>query len=286
MEKLSCGHIVNDPNQTHYCDYLHLADLLRLQPTRAEVRHPDEHLFVVTHQAFELWFAQLRFDLPRLIEALQGDDVALATWLAQRCAAVTRLFAPMMQVLETMTPTDFFAFRAHLSPASGTESQQWHEIEILAGLRDEAFRRGLAADLSPHLDRGSQVYLWTEELEALWAQPSVASAMNDLLAHRGVAAADIYQIAPQQNPHGDLMLLSEALMDFDEAFRLWRFSHARTAERSIGPSNEGTAHTSGVRYLDYVAFHRPHFFPALWEARSTLWQRQIESVEGSKNIRW
>jgi tryptophan 2,3-dioxygenase len=274
MEKLPCGHVVNDPARTHYCDYLHLGELLKLQPTPDVVRHPDEHLFVVTHQAFELWFAQLRLDLARIITALRGDDVALATWLAQRCTTVVKLFSPMMRALETMTPSDFFAFRAHLSPASGGESAQWHEIELLAGAREDAFLRYLQSELSDDLNTGTQVYLWTERLRVLWEGPSVASEVRDLLARRGLVAADLYHVAPAENPHGSLLLLAEALLDFDEEVRIWRFVHARTAERNIGPGTPGTGNTTGVKYLDYMAFHRAHFFPELWQARGELWERQ------------
>ncbi len=275
MEKLRCGHVVVDREQTHYCDYLRLGELLRLQPGREELRHPDEHLFIVTHQAFELWFTQLRFDMQRIIEALERDDVSLATWLAQRCTHILKFFSPMMRVLETMTPSDFFAFRAHLAPASGTESAQWHEVELLAGLRDEGFRRMLESEPSgdPH---GTPTKLWTERLADLWERPSIASALHELLERRGIEAADIYQVSPADNPHGDLVLLAEALLSFDEEFRIWRFVHARTAQRTIGPDTEGTGHTTGVKYLDYVATHRPDFFPELWDARGDLWERQLE----------
>ncbi|MGH2544571.1 MAG: tryptophan 2,3-dioxygenase family protein, partial [Ardenticatenaceae bacterium] len=276
--KLPCGHVVVDATQTHYCDYLRLGELLRLQPGREELRHPDEHLFIVTHQAFELWFTQLRFDMPRIIEAIERDDVSLATWIARRCVAILKLFSPMMRVLESMTPTDFFAFRAHLAPASGTESSQWHEIELLAGLRDEAFRRTLETQPSDD-PPGTPSKLWTERLEALWQRPSIASALRELLERRGTNPAAIYQVAPANNPHGDLVLLAETLLDFDEEFRIWRYVHARTAQRAIGPNTEGTGHTTGVRYLDYVATHRPDFFPELWEARGELWQRQVGSEE-------
>ncbi len=70
------------------------------------------------------------------------------------------------------------------------------------------------------------------------------------------------------------MLLAESLLDFDEEFRVWRFAHARTAQRTIGPATEGTGHTSGVSYLDYVATHRADFFPELWRARERLWERR------------
>lgn len=276
-QTLPCGHRVNNPAQTHYCSYLRLDELLRLQPTVEQVRHPDEHLFVVTHQTFELWFTQLRWDLERIIAALQRNDVGRATWLAHRCTAIVRMFSPMMRTLESMTPSDFFAFRAHLSPASGTESGQWHEIELLAGAREDAFRRYLESELSEDRTTGPQAYLWTDRLSALWKQPSVASVCEDLLARRGVAPADIYQVAPADNLHADLVLLAEALLDFDEEVKIWRFVHARTAERTVGPDTEGTGHTSGVRYLDHMALHRAPFFPFLWHARADLWERQQHS---------
>lgn len=274
MITLPCGHTVADAEQVHYCDYLHLGALLALQPGADEVRHPDEHLFVVTHQVFELWFSQLRFDLPRVIEALEQDDPALATWLIQRCGRIVALFGPSMRLLETMTPSDFFAFRAHLAPASGTESSQWHEIELLAGLREPSFRRLLdSAPTSDASTGGAPARLWTERLERLWEAPSVASALDALLARRGVTPEEIYRVAPEANPNGDLVLLAEAMLDFDENFRLWRFAHARTAARTIGPGTPGTGHTTGVRYLDHAAVNRASFFPRLWEARSKLWER-------------
>jgi tryptophan 2,3-dioxygenase len=275
MERLPCGHHVRNRSQVHYCSYLRLDSLLDLQPGPEQVHHPDEHLFVITHQSFELWFAQLKWDMRRIIDALDRDDIALATWLARRCSAIVRLFSPMIRVLETMTPSDFFAFRAHLSPASGHESGQWGEIEVLAGLRDDAFRAQLQTPLSDTPHEGVQSYLWTEQLNEMWDEPSIASAMSGLLSRHGVDASDLYQVAPADNPNGALMLLAEALLDFDEEVRLWRFTHARTAERAIGPDMEGTGHTSGVRYLDYVALRRPYFFPDLWKARGDLWERQL-----------
>ncbi|HBY95675.1 MAG: tryptophan 2,3-dioxygenase family protein [Ardenticatenaceae bacterium] len=270
--KLACGHEVVDEHQTHYCRYLRLKELLQLQPRTDELRHPDEHLFVSTHQTFEIWFKQVLFDLPRIIAALDADNVGLATWLAKRITRISALFTPMIQVLESMAPSDFFAFRPFLAPASGTESEQFRAIEILAGLRDPAYLRYLQMPLDESPE-GNQVYLWTERLHTLWESRSVNDALMDLLERRGTSPADIYTVAPAPNPNFDLFLLAEALLDFDETFTLWRTAHARMAERALGADIKGTGHTSGVRYLDYAAT-RPHFFPALWKARTVLWERR------------
>lgn len=272
VHTLPCGHSVREPGQIHYCSYLRLPELLRLQPQPEALRHPDEHLFVVTHQSFEIWFAQLRTDLPRIIHALERDDVGLATWLATRCAAVVRLFSPMMRLLETMTLGGFYAFRHHLVPASGGESGQWHEIEILSGAREPELRRMLEAKPSSE-SGGAATYLWNDHLAELWEAPSVASAAEALFSRRGVSPADAYEAAHERGEAWELVHLGEALLEYDEEVRLWRFVHARTAERTIGPDLGGTAQTSGVRYLDMAAFHRAPFFGFLWKSRADLWER-------------
>lgn len=273
VHTLACGHAVRDAAQCHYCTYLRLPELLSLQPGGEEMRHPDEHLFVVTHQSFELWFAQLRLDLGRVIEALEEDDAGMAAWLAQRCTAVVRMFSPMMRVLETMTLGGFYAFRHHLVPASGGESGQWHEVELLSGAREPELRRYLEAEVDPDPARGPHSKLWNERLAALWEAPSVASAARDLFARRGVTPVEAYAASHARGEHWDLVQLAEALLDYDEEVRCWRFVHARTAERTIGPDTEGTAATSGVRFLERMAVHRASFFPYLWEARGQLWER-------------
>ncbi|HEU0302831.1 MAG TPA: tryptophan 2,3-dioxygenase family protein [Longimicrobium sp.] len=270
---LPCGHAVRDPAQTHYCEYLRLQQLLSLQPDAEQARHPDEHLFIVTHQSFELWFTQLRTDLPRVIDALDLDDLGLATWLVQRCTAVVRMFSPMMRVLETMTLGGFYAFRHHLVPASGGESGQWHEVEILSGAREPEFRRYLEAEVNPDPAGAPHSRLWTGRLEELWNAPSLCTAAMAAFQRRGMTPAEAYARSHGAGEAWELVHLAEALLDYDEEVRCWRFVHARTAERTIGPEVEGTAATSGVRYLERMATHRASFFPFLWRARAELWER-------------
>ena len=273
MHTLACGHRVRDPGQTHYCSYLRLEELLRLQPGPDQARHPEEHLFVVTHQSFELWFTQLITDLPRVIEALDRGDAGLATQLMRRCTDVVRMFTPMMRILETMTLGGFYAFRHHLVPASGGESGQWHEVELLSGAREPELKRYLQNEPREDDPGSPLVGLWRDRLGELWNAPSVASAAEALFARRGVSPAGAYAASHAGAEHWDLVLLAEALLDYDEEVRTWRFVHARTAERTIGPDVEGTAHTSGVRYLERMATYRASFFPFLWSARGELWER-------------
>lgn len=278
MHTLACGHRVRDPEQTHYCSYLGLDQLLSLQPGPEKVRHPEEHLFVVTHQSFELWFSQLRTDLPRVIAALDADDVGHATWLMKRCADVVRMFTPMMRILETMTVGGFFAFRHHLVPASGGESGQWQEIELMSGAREPELRHHLQKEPEGDEHGGTFVGMWSERLAELWDAPSVASAAEALFARRGVRPVEVYEAAHERSGEWDLSLLAEAMLDYDEEVRIWRFIHARTVERTIGSATPGTAHTSGVRHLERLAMHRLSFFPFLWEGRGELWERMQPSM--------
>lgn len=273
METLACGHRLAEPGQMHYCTYLRIPELLGLLPGLEQRRHPDEHFFVVTHQSFELWFSQLIVDLPRVIEALGRDDAGLATWLMQRCAGVVRMFSPMVRSLEAMTMGGFYAFRLHMSPATGGEGAQWHQVELLSGAREPELLRYLQREPRPGDASGPRVGLWTPRLAELWEQDSVASAAKALFERRGVSPTDAYEASHAGARHWDLVLLSEALLDYDEEVRIWRFAHARMVERTIGPDVPGTGGSTGVRHLERMATMRASFFPFLWEARTELWER-------------
>ena len=153
-----------------------------------------------------------------------------------------------------------------------SESGQWHEIELLSGAREPEFRRYLESEINPDPSSVPHSYLWTERLAELWEQPTVASAAEAAFARRGVTPVQAYEASHRGGGHGDLTALAEALLDYDEEVRVWRFIHARTAERTLGPETPGTANSSGVRFLERMATHRQSFFPFLWHARAELWE--------------
>lgn len=275
MVTLSCGHEVLDPADTHYCRYLGLETLTGLQPEGDELRHPDELLFVITHQSFELWFKEILFELERVIERMRAGDAWGATALVRRVAAIVHWFPQQHAILETMLPPHFFQFRGQLAPASGLESQQFREIEILSGLRDPEYRRFLEQPIGPE-ESQPRVSVWTERLARRWEGPSVREELLRLLERRGVDLVELQRSVDRPGADRDLLELEEALIDYDQAFATWRFAHARLAERFLGRDVEGTGYTTGVRYLDAVARTRMHFFPELWQARSALWRRVQE----------
>jgi tryptophan 2,3-dioxygenase len=275
MPMLPCGHEVSDANQVHYCSYLRIPELVGLQPQEDQLKHHDELLFIITHQAFELWFKQILHELAAATKLLEADNAGYATWLMRRVNQIVRLLIEQIHITETMAPQDFFAFRAALSPASGTESLQYRKIEIRSGLRDTTrYRPALEAAPGPPGSDSPQTRLLTASLAAAWEQPSLHDAFMGLLDRRSVTVQQVY--APLDHSiHHDLFLLAETLLEYDELFNLWRTHHRAMVERALSGATKGTGHTTGVRYLDRTLTY-PHFFPELWDARATLWQQMGE----------
>jgi len=123
----------------YYWDYLRLDQLLSAQEPRSEPVAHDEVLFIVVHQAFELWFKQILFELDAVL-AVMGQDVVAEKDMGEvvarlrRVITIQRLLVDQIDVLETMTPLDFLQFRDALIPASGFQSVQFRLIENKLGL--------------------------------------------------------------------------------------------------------------------------------------------------------
>lgn len=129
----------------YYGDYLQLPTILNAQtPRSAEIGSPahDEMLFIITHQAYELWFKQIIHELDSAIALFNHDNVpehhvATALHRLERIAAIGPILFQQIDVLETMTPMDFLDFRNVLYPASGFQSVQFRLVEIKLGLKME-----------------------------------------------------------------------------------------------------------------------------------------------------
>lgn len=127
-----------------YHDYLQLDKILNAQfPASAKYGNlsHDEHLFIVTHQAYELWFLQITFELDSIIELLAApvvDDrcILVVVQRIQRINMIWKLLNDQIHILETMAPTDFIDFRGYLSTASGFQSLQFRCLENKLGLAE------------------------------------------------------------------------------------------------------------------------------------------------------
>ena len=124
-----------------YADYLQLHELLELQGDDRNINSDEMH-FIIVHQTFELWFKQVIRELSEARNILGGDhvpedDIPRAVDHLGRTTEIFRLMANQWTVLETLTPQGFLAFRDGLGSASGFESFQMREFEILLGLDNE-----------------------------------------------------------------------------------------------------------------------------------------------------
>ncbi len=257
-----------------YGDYLHLDQLLDCQ-YRASDQH-DEMLFIIIHQATELWMKLVLHELGAATAQLRADNLAAAF---KGMARVSRIQAQLIQswdVLSTLTPADYLSFRDSLGRSSGFQSYQYRLIEFALGNKN-------AAMLDPHRHRGELL----ARLEAALKAPSLYDETIALLARRGFAIDRALLTRDFATPHRsdasvraawlaiyrdtarywDLYELAEELVDLEDWFQQWRFRHVTTVERIIG-RKRGTGGTAGVAYLRGALDIR--FFPELWEVRTEL----------------
>jgi tryptophan 2,3-dioxygenase len=174
-----------------------------------------------------------------------------------------------IDILETMTPLQFNAFRSYLSSSSGFQSAQFRMVEALLGRRDSK----LASHLPPKV---------AEEIKSLTKQNSIWDSTLEFVTKRGhqipkeVLTRD-KSIAYSSNEQVQDVLLKlhqsdpqtamvcERLVDIDEGLQEWRYRHVKMVERTIG-KKMGTGGSSGVDYLSSTLF-KP-VFADLWEIRS------------------
>jgi tryptophan 2,3-dioxygenase len=257
-----------------YGEYLHLDRLLSAQqPLTFE---QDEMLFIVVHQASELWMRLFLNELERILEHVRRDDLGPSFKLFTRIGKIQKQMMSAWEVLATMTPSDYSAFRNALGRSSGFQSVQYRLIEFALGNRNadlvrvhqrdpEGHARLLRALRTPSLydeclrllsRRGYGIP--AELLDRDVAEPHVAS--------KAVAGAwlGVYHNAAKD---WELYELAERLVDLDHNFQLWRFQHMKTVERIIG-YKAGTGGTGGVSYLAKALELR--LFPELWQVRTAL----------------
>lgn len=200
---------------------------------------------------------------------MTSGDVHAARHYLQRIHAIERVLIEQIEVLETMSPQDFLAFRTHLAPASGFQSVQFREIEFLSGSKDEGY--------IARLDMTDEE---RTRLEKRMSEPSVWDGFCALLERNGLAMppgrdsgdestrrASLLTMVRDRDRFADLFYLSESLLTFDELFALWRQRHVLMVERMIG-SKTGTGGSTGASYLRTTLDKR--FYPELWELRSYL----------------
>jgi tryptophan 2,3-dioxygenase len=221
------GPILEGRGSTDYERYVRVPELLELQKPVELLAHPEERLFQTTHQAAELWLHHIDYEIGRIIEAIGADQVDLAAELLERCRRIVDLLREQIIILETMAPADYHVVRV-TSLGRGSGQESPGFAKLL-----EAGKR-------------------------IWAP------FAELLGRRGVTALDVER-APRERP--ELFRLVQAMLDYDEAFLKWRFTHMRLAFRVIGSK---VLSLKGVPAAQLELGTREPLFPELWEAISAL----------------
>ncbi|HJP60185.1 MAG TPA: tryptophan 2,3-dioxygenase family protein [Gemmatimonadaceae bacterium] len=238
-----------------YPSYLALDELLALQRPLSQPEHPDELLFIIVHQASELWFKLIIHELERLIELLQAHDTLAALNAVKRVNALVHIVTGQLSALETLPPQRFAQFRGYLGTSSGSQSVQFRAIEAMSGMRDAHFLQVLR-------QHGEPAPLVRAALE----KPTLQQLFDQLLAAHHVTLEQIYS-EEHQRP---LQMLAESLLEYEQGFAMWRFLHVQLVERIIGPGTSGTGGTLGSKYLQKTVSQR--FFPKLWEVRGKFFK--------------
>jgi len=252
-----------------YTSYLAVDELLSLQRPLSQGPEHDEMLFIIIHQTYELWFKQIIHEFAEAQRSMESGDTHYSLAILGRIRTILKVCVTQIDILETMTPLQFNAFRSYLSSSSGFQSAQFRKVEALLGRRDNK----MAGHLPPAIQA---------EIALLTAGNSVWDSALAYLAKRGHAiptdvldrdrslpyeanlqVQDVLLDVHTKDPES--AMICERLVDIDEGIQEWRYRHVKMVERTIG-QKIGTGGSSGVEYLASTLF--APVFKDLWEIRS------------------
>ncbi len=257
-----------------YGQYLDLQSILNAQHCRSD-QH-DEMLFIIIHQASELWLKLAGHEVSVAIRNVTEGDFRHAFKVIARVKLILTQLTQSWSILSTMTPVDYLKFRDELGPASGFQSYGYRKLEFLMGNKNRRL-----VDVHRH---DQAVY---DELSRVLSEPGLYDVVLRKLRDDGFAIDDdvidrdfskpyepnssvqsawleIYS-APEE--YFELYELGEKLVDIEDAFQLWRFKHMYTVQRIIG-NRMGTGGSSGVPFLKKAL--DTSFFPELFAIRTDL----------------
>ena len=252
-----------------YTSYLAVDELLGLQRPLSQGPEHDEMLFIIIHQTYELWFKQLIHEFTEAQRAMESGDTHYSLAILGRIRTILKVCVTQIDILETMTPLQFNAFRSYLSSSSGFQSAQFRKVEALLGRRDTKMAGHLPPAIQAEIaliTSGNSV--WDSALAYLakrgHAIPSdVLKRDRSLPYEANLPVQDVLLEVHTKDPES--AMICERLVDIDEGMQEWRYRHVKMVERTIG-HKIGSGGSSGVEYLASTLF--APVFKDLWEIRS------------------
>ncbi|WP_035849600.1 tryptophan 2,3-dioxygenase [Kitasatospora azatica] len=254
---------------TPYERYARLDVLHTLQQPRSKV--DAELSFIITTQVMELLFDLLRHEWTLAQRALREDDTTAARVALRRGNHVQDVLNNSWDLLATMTPVEFSAFRPVLGEASGFQSSAYLHLEFLLGNKSERLLAMYQGSPAVH-----------QELAAVLRGPSIYDDVLALLARRGLlaevepssgryrpdeAVAAAWLTVYTDPAQAELAALAETLLDTAERVTRWRQRHYASVKRTMG-AKPGTGGSSGLSWLKAAA--EQDVFPELWTVRGEL----------------
>lgn len=257
-----------DPALT-YTSYLAIDGLLSLQKPLSDGPEHDEMLFIIIHQSYELWFKQLIHEFSAAAKSLESGDTHRSLALLGRIRTILKVCVTQVDILETMTPLQFNAFRGYLSSSSGFQSAQFRKVEALLGRRDSKMASHLPKDIQAEINQiTSRNSIWDSTLEYLNQRGHKIPSdvlKRDKSTHYQSDPRVIEALLEVHRNDPESAMVCERLMDIDEGLQEWRYRHVKMVERTIG-QKAGTGGSDGVKYLASTLF-KP-VFKDLWDIRS------------------
>jgi tryptophan 2,3-dioxygenase len=235
-----------------YADYLHLDELLSAQQPLSDLH--DEMLFIVIHHTKELWLKQMLHEVALAIALVEAGRFAEAYKALSRVSRIQSVMTLSWDVLATLTPVDYSAFRDVLGTSSGFQSAQFRELEYRLGIKDPKFLEYYEGGSAGHA-----------RLTKALAEPSLWDVAD--AARKAAGAESWLAVYQDAETWFELYQLAEKLVDIDDALAAWRHKHVLTVERIIG-MKKGTGGSAGAAYLRSTLDKRA--FPELWSLRTDL----------------
>lgn len=257
-----------------YAKYLDLDSILNAQNCQSDEH--DEMLFIVIHQASELWLKLAGHEVQAAIRFVEAEDYRRAFKVISRVKSILTQLRQSWDILSTLTPVDYLKFRESLGPASGFQSYSYRKLEFLLGNKNEDLVKvhqhdvAIFDELTQVLRAPSLYDVVIRKLSAAGFEIDVDHAERDFSQpYEPNESVQRAWLAIYKNPGEffELYELAEKLVDIEDAFQNWRFKHMYTVQRIIG-GRKGTGGSSGVPFLKKAL--ETSFFPELFLLRTDL----------------